>query len=244
MVASPVSLRGLNKSETTKEIVIAYFSEATMRTPTLNVRRATLALICVSSVLATVLVLPACTDYWRSAKIARELFRSEWSSAEWREEVQLSDGRVVEITQQRQYEEAYDGHGRSTIVRDAWIRFRLPETDFKEVVWHEQLIGMRFDVVDGKPFIVAYPATGQEFDRYGKPVPAYLGYSYENGQWHRVPFSEIPESQYDFNLVAKRILPHGMIRLSLTDKNSKKFNGNLYIYKAYKRITPKFGDGW
>jgi hypothetical protein len=222
----------------------AYFSETTMKTPTLNVRRATLALICVSSVLATVLVLPACTDYWQSAKIARELFRSKWFTAEWQEEVQLSDGRVVEITQQRQYEEAYDGHGRSTIVRDAWIRFRLPETDFKEVVWHEQLIGMRFDVVDGKPFIVAYPATRREFDRYGKPIPAYLGHRYENGRWHRVPFAEIPESQYDFNLVAERILPQGMTRLSLMEKNSKQFNGDSFISTRYKRIDPRMGRNW
>jgi hypothetical protein len=228
-----------------KEIVIAYFfGGKTMRISTLSVRRAVLALICVSSVLATVLVLPACTDYWQSAKIARELFRSKWFTAEWQEEVQLSDGRVVEITQQRQYEEAYDGHGRSTIVRDAWIRFRLPETDFKEVVWHEQLIGMRFDVVDGKPFIVAYPATGREFDRYGKPIPAYLGYRYENGQWRRVPFAEIPESQYDFNLVAERILPQGMTRLSLMEKNSKQFNGDSFISTRYKRIDPRMGRNW
>jgi hypothetical protein len=215
-----------------------------MRIPVLTRHRVVLAIFCAFSLLATVLSLSACTDYWRSAKIARELFRSKWSSAEWREEVQLSDGRVIEITQQRQYEETYDGHGRSNIVRDAWIRFRLPETGFKEVVWHEQLIGMRFDVVDGKPFIVAYPATGREFDRYGKPIPAYLGFIYEHDQWHRVPFSEIPESQYDFNLVADRILPDGMTRLSLTEKNSKKFNGSSYIYKPYKRITQRFGEGW
>jgi hypothetical protein len=190
--------------------------------------------------------LGSCTDYWKAVEQAHELFTPEWFSAEWREEVQLSDGRVVEITQQRRYEKAYagDSSGKSTIVRDAWIRFRLPETRHREVVWHEQLIGMRFDVIDGKPFIVAYPPTGREFDRYGKPVPAYLGFIYEHDQWRRVPFSEIPVSQYDFNLVAKRVLPDGMTRLRLAEKNSKRFNGNLDIYKPIKRISPKFGEDW
>jgi hypothetical protein len=210
-----------------------------MRIPVLTRHRVVLAIFCAFSLLATVLSLSACTDYWRSAKIARELFRSKWSSAEWREEVQLSDGRVVEITQQRQYEETYDGHGRSNIVRDAWIRFRLPETGFKEVVWHEQLIGMRFDVVYGKPFIVAYPHVGAQFIKYGKPKPAYLAYVYDKNHWRRVPFSEIPESQYDFNLVSDRVLPDGMTKLSLADKNSKRFNGSSYIDSCYKRINLK-----
>jgi hypothetical protein len=221
--------------------VAAYFSETTMKDPTLSVRRAALVMICVSSVLTTVLVLPACTDYWKSLKQARELFRPEWSSAEWREEVQLSDGRVVEITQQRQYEKVYvgDGSGKSTIVRDAWIRFRLPETDFKEAVWHEQLIGMRFDVVDGKPFIVAYPHVGAQFIKYGKPKPAYLAFIYDNNKWQRVPFSDIPEDQYDFNLVAKQILPNGMTHLNLVEKKNKLFNGNPDIDSCYKRINLK-----
>jgi hypothetical protein len=237
---SPVSLRGLiNKSETMKEIVITYFSEPTMRIPTLSVRRAVLALICVSSVLATVLALPACTDYWRSAKIAHELFRPEWFSAEWREEVQLSDGRVVEIVQQRRYEKAYagDGSGKSTIVRDAWIRFQLPETQYQEVVWHENLIPMRFDVAEGRPFIVAYPPTYREAIKYERPKPSYLGYIYKNNQWRRVDFSEIPESLYDFNLVAKQLMPEGVDRLILSEKNSKNFNGYPDISRCARRVN-------
>jgi hypothetical protein len=220
---------------------IAAFFGGSLSDPTMSVRRAVLATICISSVLTTVLVLPACTDYWKSLKQARELFRPEGFSAEWREEVQLSDGRVVEITQQRRYEKTYvgDGSGKSTIVRDAWIRFRLPETDFKEVVWHENLIPMRFDMVDGKPFIVAYPHVGAQFIQYGRPKPAYLAYVYQQGEWHRVPFSEIPEIQYDFNLVAKRVFPDGMTHLSLVEKKNKVFNGNPDIDSCYKRINLK-----
>jgi hypothetical protein len=210
-----------------------------MKDPTLIISRAVPTIAYVFFLLVIVLSLPACADYWKSLKQARELFRPEWFSAEWREEVQLSDGRVVEITQQRRYEKAYagDGSGKSTIVRDAWIRFRLTETQHHEVVWHENLIPMRFDVAEGRPFIVAYPPTYREAIKYEKPKPSYLGYIYENNQWRRVAFSEIPEGLYDFNLVAKQLMPEGVEKLILSEKNSKKFNGYPDISKCAKRVN-------
>ncbi len=159
------------------------------------------------------------------------------NTAAWEEEVQLFDGRVLRITQKRRYESAYNGHNYSPhIVREAWIRFNLPELGDREIEWHENLIAMRFDVIEGKPLIVAYPPTALEFEQYGKPQPAYLGFRYENGNWQRIGFKEIPTSQYDANLVIQSHVPRHARPLTLKLKDGKEFNGNPDISKCSKRI--------
>jgi hypothetical protein len=215
-----------------------------MKDPTLSVCRAVPTITYVFFLLIMVLSIPACADYWKAVKQAHEIFTPKGFTTEWREEVQLSDGRVIEITQKRRYEKVYNGHNVGNVVRDAWIIFRLPETNHNEVVWRERLIGMRFDVVDGKPFIVAYPQVGAHFIQYGKPKPPYLAYVYRQGEWHRLGFSEIPESQYDFNLVAEQVLPDGMTRLSLEEKNSKKFNLAWTLSKCAKRVNTDRKCDW
>jgi hypothetical protein len=159
--------------------------------------------------------------------------------ASWDEEVQLSDGRVITITQKRRYGSVYDGNSYgSHVVREAWIWLRLPELGDQEIEWRENLISMRLDVVDGKLFIVAYPATGMEFRMYGKPLPMYLGFCFESGNWKRVAFHEIPKSQYDANLVTKRFVPWMARPMTLKRKASNEFNGNPSVASGYKRVDP------
>jgi hypothetical protein len=178
--------------------------------------------------------------------MAHDLFTPEWFAAGWWEEVQLSDGRIIEIVQKRYYEKAYAGvEGyKSTIVRDAQVVFSLPETGLTEVVWHENLIPMRLDVYQGKPFIVAYPPTRKEFERYGRPKPSYLGFYYEDGQWRRVRYRDIPDSQYDANLVIDRYLPESIKKLTLEVKNSKQFNGRWSISNCYRAVDLKSICNW
>lgn len=189
-------------------------------------------------------VTAGCSKQIEALRAAHKLFRSVWFAAEWREEVQLSDGRIIEIIQKRHYEEGYDGNGRSRVVRESWLRFTLPETGNREIVWHENLVPMRLDVYEGKPFIVAYPPTGREFDKYGKPKPSYLGFAYDKNQWRRVPYRDIPEIQYDANLVIKWHPPGDVQKITLALKNSKQFNNHPYVDKSLKRIDPKFGKNW
>lgn len=170
------------------------------------------------------------------------LIRDERAS--WDEEVQLSDGRVITITQKRRYGSVYDGNSfGSHVVRESWIWLRLPELGDQEIEWRENLIPMRLDVVDGKPFIVAYPATGKEFDQYKQPRPAYLAFRYETDHWQRVGFHEIPKSQYDANLVIEQFVPWLVRPMTLELKDGKEFNGKSGIYRKLKKIDPQFGQG-
>lgn len=176
------------------------------------------------------------------ALLAVWLIRDERAS--WDEEVQLSDGRVITITQKRRYGSVYDGNSYgSHMVREAWIWLRLPEVGDQEIEWRENLIPMRLDVVDGKPFIVAYPATGEESRLYGNPSPPYLGFRYENRNWKQLAVPAIPLNQYDANLVTERFVPWRARPMTLKRKSSKEFNGNPDIAKGYKHLDPEL-VGW
>ncbi|TAN48524.1 MAG: hypothetical protein EPN21_14685 [Methylococcaceae bacterium] len=196
----------------------------------------------INALMLLLLFLPisGCTDHWKHMEEVRELFRVEHFSKEWPEEVQLSDGRIIEVTQKRRYEKSVHG----IAAREAWLRFRLSETNFLEIEWHENLSPMRLDVLEGKPFIVAYPPTYREYVQYGRPKPAYFGFTYENSQWLRLPYANIPESQYDANLLIDNILPEGMTKMTLIDKNSKQFNNHRALGKCAKRVSEERICSW
>jgi len=167
------------------------------------------------------------------------------SQGNWKEQVKLLDGRVITIAQWRKYESAFAGSGStSSIVRDAKITMSMPETGSPVAVWHEALLPMRLDVIQGAPFIVAYPPTWLEWNRYGRPIPAYVAFTYQGEQWRRVPFEAIPKEIYSTNLVIARALPDDLELLTLEQKNSPKFNGDSGIYKGFKVIQQNFGAAW
>lgn len=119
----------------------------------------------------------------------------------WQEEVKLSDGQVITITQKRRYESVYTGSNSGNLPREYWLTFKLPEFGTKEITWHENLLPQVLNVYQGKLYVVGTPFTEVEFRQYGKPFPEYVPYRYEAGQWQRIPFNEIPEAIYETNLL-------------------------------------------
>ena len=123
------------------------------------------------------------------------------NTGSWQEEVKLTDGRVITVTQKRRYE------GR--VPREHWMTFKLPEFGNQEITWHENLSPHVLNVYQGKLYVVGIPFTEQEFRLYGNPKPSYLGYRYKAGQWQRIPFTEIPVAIYDTNLLIANEPPNG-----------------------------------
>lgn len=123
------------------------------------------------------------------------------NTGSWQEEVKLSDGRVITITQKRRYE------GR--VPREHWLTFKLPEFGNQEITWHENLLAQVLNVYQGKVYVVGVPITEREYRQYGKPYPEYVPYRYEAGQWQRIPFNEIPVAIYDTNLLIANEPPNG-----------------------------------
>jgi hypothetical protein len=129
----------------------------------------------------------------------------------WTEEVKLLDGRVITVTQKRQI----DVHN---IDREAWLTFKLTEFGNKEIVWHENLGTLILNVYQGKLYVVGRITTVREFRQYGKPNPSYVGFRYDNGQWVRIPFNEIPEAIYDTNMYFENMALYRLKHVSLEHK--------------------------
>lgn len=158
----------------------------------------------------------------------------------WQEEVKLNDGRAIVVTQKRRCESAYTGQNfAKCISREAWLTIKLPEFGDKEIVWNEKLIPTILNLNNGKLFVIGRPPTGKEFLTYGKPIPDYIGFRFENNQWQRIPFRDIPESIYDTNMVID-FPPEGTSLLTIETKNSREVNGHPGYPKSSRRIDPAF----
>lgn len=159
------------------------------------------------------------------------------NTGSWQEEVKLSDGRVITITQKRRYENVYDGHGSGNLPREFWLTFKLPEFGDQEITWHENLLPRVLNVYEGKLYVVGIPWTEREFRQYGNPKPSFLGYRYEAGQWQPISFNEIPVAIYDTNLLIATEPPRDIKFVSFSIKAQE--IANEKIPNRGKRIDPK-----
>jgi len=149
------------------------------------------------------------------------------NTGSWQEEVKLTDGRVIVVTQKRRYEGVYDGQSYGNLPREFWLEFKLPEFGNQEIVWHENLKPQVLNVHLGKLYVVGTPWTQLEYRQYGKPFPEYVPYRFEAGQWLRVPFSEIPEAIYETNLAIATELPRDVKFVSLAMKSEELKNERI-----------------
>ena len=65
------------------------------------------------------------------------------------------------------------------------------------------------NVHQGKLFVVGYPGTRVELKYYGNPQPPYVGFRYDDGQWRRIPFTDILEAIYETNKIVALTDVHG-----------------------------------
>ncbi|MFY9259922.1 MAG: hypothetical protein WAO71_05360 [Gallionella sp.] len=128
----------------------------------------------------------------------------------WTEEVKLLDGRVITVTQKRRIE--------GQMPREAWLTFKLPEFGDKEIVWHENLGTQVLNVYQGKLYVISDFPSIVEFRQYGSPFPAYVAFRYDNGQWLRILFNEIPKAIYDSNMYFDNMALYRLKHVSLEHK--------------------------
>lgn len=148
----------------------------------------------------------------------------------WQEEVKLLDGRVITVMQKRRIEER--------IEREAWLTFKLPEFSDKEIVWHENLRPIVLNIYQKKLYVVGIPGTIIEYNQYGRLEPMYIGYRYDNGQWIRIPFSEIPIEIYDINMYPENMALHRLKHVSIADK-VEIFKDDRWM-PSQRRIDPNY----
>ena len=150
----------------------------------------------------------------------------------WTEEVKLLDGRVITVTQKRRI----SPNGR--MPREAWLTFKLPEFGDKEIVWHENLETQVLNVYQGKLYVVGIPFIEETYRQYGRPYPEYVPYRYEEEQWKRIPFNEIPVEIYNTNMYFENMTLYKLTHVSLLYKeNMLKEEG--YV-DGQRRLSPTF----
>jgi hypothetical protein len=103
----------------------------------------------------------------------------------WREEVQLSDGRIVVVKQKHQY---YENYGTS----QSWVTFSLPEMG-GEQTWHSYLKPMRIDVADGKVYAFGRPRGDGQVQFYVYPLHYLVAFKWSGLSFERIPFMNVPE---------------------------------------------------
>lgn len=102
----------------------------------------------------------------------------------WEEEVQLSDGRVIVVKQQREY---YDNYGTA----QSWLTLSLPELG-GERTWHSYLEPMRVDVVEGKVYAFGRPRGDKQVQHYVYPKQYLVAFVWNGTEFVRVPFMSLP----------------------------------------------------
>lgn len=124
------------------------------------------------------------------------------STMQWKEEVKLHDGQVI-------MEERYVNLGgypylssTERISLDETATFTASATN-KRIVWKmdfrdsepepNSLNMIRFDIVNGVPYMATYPAGCIAYNKWGRPNPPQVLFRYENDQWNRITLNELPQ---------------------------------------------------
>ena len=163
-------------------------------------------------------------------------------TVQWKEEVQLNDGRIIVVTQKKRCEGGdYSAKtGATCIARESWLMINLPEFSEKEILWHESLKPMIVNINEKQLYVVGRPPTTLEFRAYGATTPPYFGFIWDKGSWKRIPFKEIPEAIYNANMLIESIPSARTDFLDLKVKNSDAENGNPVYPLQLRKIDPKY----
>ena len=119
-------------------------------------------------------------------------------SRNWTEEVRLADGSLIvikrKIVRERFGELGY--HGR--VLRQE-IEYDKPGGVIR---WWGDVDPYVFDFANGKTYVVAFPRTGEECERYGSPNPPFVFFEQagSGGEWRRIYAKDMP-SHLEFNLL-------------------------------------------
>src|SRR6185437_4005132 len=149
---------------------------------------------------------------------------------EWKEEVKLSDGRVIVVEQKRRFD------GR--VARESWVDFSLPESGGKTIEWHESLLPLVLNVNGGKLYLGARAPSKTEQIKYGNPKSGYMPFVGADGKWESIPFEEVPSAIYESNMLIWPVPSNESRTLTLAEKNSADYNANAKLPPELKRLQP------
>lgn len=160
-------------------------------------------------------------------------------SEKWKEEVQLSDGRIIVVEREMVREGGGDewaSNRGGSKPKEYRIRFSHPDRSGEMIEWRSTKIDFQtwpevplvFDLEVGQPVVYSLAAISSGCEVYSK-------YVYRSGVWTEEPLPEQFE-QHTTNLLfgTQKDLP---VLLNLQEK--RKRNGDIGYRKALKQAGPK-----
>ena len=161
----------------------------------------------------------------------------------WDEEVQLSDGRVILVTQKHKY---FDNYGTD----QSWVTFSLPEMGGKQT-WHSYLKPMHLDVYQGVVYVFGRPRGPKQVAFYQYPKYLMVAFKWNGADFERIPFANLPDvirqEENLFSCVPQ--IRRGLISLAVKNRDwcppssdkgqlTKKINLEAYqeLATAYARL--------
>lgn len=165
----------------------------------------------------------------------------------WKEEVLLHDGSKIIVERSQLFAGRHE-FGQSPPIKEHSVSFTLPESkqpitwrsEFSEDIGHSNFDLLALDVVNGRAYVVAFPTGCLAYNKWGRPNPPYVFFSFVNNQWKQILLTELPTEIKQPNIV---INTYGHADIEQAVKSGfisadsvKKFNSTL-TQKELKSIV-------
>jgi len=172
------------------------------------------------------------------------------TSQHWREEAKLADGGTALVNRYLVYgnvlDQEFSESSQGRPVKGSGLRVELPSGGWSS--WWEELglnplaVGRR----EGTIYLATKPRLCGDYDKWGRPVPPYVFFRYENHEWKRILLEEFPEDVWDRNIAAvgRDNLPYVLTKDVVRPSELGRLNNGLpdYARHIYRSGVKGFED--
>lgn len=130
----------------------------------------------------------------------------------WKEEVLLHDGRKIIVNRKQVHDWSipHELAARDAPIAEHTATFTIPEAN-QTVIWRTDFddrnpegtsLGLLLlDVMNGTPYLAAYPVGCIAFNKWGRPNPPYVFFKYDGKAWQRISLEEFPVEFKEANVM-------------------------------------------
>ncbi len=159
--------------------------------------------------------------------------------ASWKEEVLLHDGRrvIAERTQNYGGFPTFASQERA-VLNEEWV-FPMPESGEK-IVWKsdfrrppegDSLMLLKFDILNGVPYIATTPAGCLSYNYWKRPNPPYVLFEYDGVEWRQIALAAFPAAFKVSNVVVGgRSNPERQLGTTISAEEIDEYNRVLEPY--------------
>lgn len=129
-------------------------------------------------------------------------------SESWKEEVLLHDGSKI-VVERSQNRGGRHEIGQGSPISEYNISFVLPNTsktikwknEFSEDVGRADLHPLALHILNGATYLITEPVGCLAYNKWGRPNPPYVIFTYDGKDWQRILIQELPVEFKEINLV-------------------------------------------